>query len=94
MKHCCRNMEQGTRTREEWASVLAEKGLDAAEIAAEIGDPPEPLVRFEPRGFYVIGHTVISYCPWCGAKLPDIGDLDNKIIISVDSAGSLKIINQ
>jgi hypothetical protein len=92
MEHCCKEMELRTRTRGEWLAMLAEKGVSASVM----GDPPEPLVKFERDSYYAIGHHMISYCPWCGTKLPSISIEDLKkrgrvIGITVDRDGKVTV---
>jgi hypothetical protein len=66
-EHCCHNMGFFNRTHDEHLVTLAKVGANAAEV----GEPPEPLVEFR-HGVYVIGNVAIAYCPWCGTKLPSL----------------------
>src|SRR6476620_6568760 len=83
--HCCDNMRTFTRTREdvEGSGVLAGTGRSPLDV-------PDPVVRFEPGlRLYVISHVAISYCPWCGTKLPEPVEPENGITISVDDQGNI-----
>ena len=49
---------------------------------ADRSECPDALVDHVRGGYGIIVHNVgssvieIAFCPWCGAKLPPIGDLD------------------
>lgn len=64
-KPCCTTLWTLTRTRED---LLQDPGL-ASEIDLTTW---APLVEWGDHvGMYLIGHTAIFYCPWCGTRLPD-----------------------
>lgn len=49
---------------------------------ADRSDCPDALIEHVRGGYGLIVHDggsgviEIAFCPWCGAKLPSIGDLD------------------
>jgi hypothetical protein len=60
-------MDNFTRTPED----RAKSGFWAAAGVDPPSDPP--LVEYRPDGkTYAFGCVVLAYCPWCGAKLPEI----------------------
>jgi hypothetical protein len=68
MEHCCHSMANSVATLEEKRANLDELGISRDQFP----DPlPEPIVCRGDQGVYIIGHVAISYCPWCGAKLPE-----------------------
>ncbi|MBN8808551.1 MAG: hypothetical protein J0I47_10025 [Sphingomonas sp.] len=54
----------------------------ACDLHSSREDCPDALVERVRGGFGLIVHDgagsviEIAYCPWCGQKLPPIGDLD------------------
>jgi hypothetical protein len=88
-EHCCQDMRNFTRTRQEFEESEAGKFL--IEQGHDFSDYPEPVVRFEPRFGYAVGYVAISYCPWCGSKLPQIPIeklMAEGIVVSVDQDGT------
>ena len=62
---CCSTMKASTITLDD---IRGDPLLSANGIPNEW----TPTVEWaEQIGAFVIGHTAIFYCPWCGAKLPD-----------------------
>ncbi len=63
---CCTTMRTMTLTGEDLESdpVLSRPGDDLSDW--------KPLVEWVDHvGGFVIGHTAIFYCPWCGTRLPE-----------------------
>src|SRR5687767_11297080 len=77
-EHCCHNMDNFTRTPEDraksgfWAGVGAEPPMDP------------PLVEYRPdRQTYLFGCVVLFYCPWCGAKLPEVKEPHDSVRVQI-----------
>jgi len=63
---CCTTMKTMTLTRED-----LESDPDFSRPGEDLTDW-KPLVEWMDHvGGFVIGHTAIFDCPWCGARLPE-----------------------
>src|SRR5690349_13471034 len=63
---CCTTLWTLTRTRED---LLQDPDLSREMDLTEWA----PLIEWGDHcGTYLIGHTAIYFCPWCGTRLPDM----------------------
>jgi len=61
-------MERFVATPDEKRARLDQQGISRDMLP----DPlPEPIVTRGTQDVYIIAHIAISYCPWCGTKLPE-----------------------
>lgn len=66
---CCSTMRAMTLTRED-----IRRDPEFAEAGVGLGDWTPLVYWSETTGTMVMGHTAIFHCPWCGARLPDLGE--------------------
>ena len=87
---CCSTMKASTLTLDD---IRRDPDLSADGIPEDWA----PLVEWvDHLGAFVIRHTVIFYCPWCAAKLPDGTDKSlakaraTGVVVEITRDGELK----